>query len=122
MAYRDPEERRAAGRRHYEKNSDYYKQKARRRNKRIADENVLRLLDYLSEHPCVDCDEDDPVVLDFDHRDGEVKEAYVGTLVHNAGSWERVMREIEKCDVRCANCHRRKTARAGGWRKLLLRA
>jgi hypothetical protein len=31
--------------------------------------------------------------------------------------WSRVLLEIEKCDVRCANCHRRRTAQQYGWRK-----
>jgi hypothetical protein len=32
--------------------------------------------------------------------------------------WARVRAEIEKCDVRCVNCHRRKTARDFGWLKI----
>ena len=67
----------------------------------------LRVLEYLREHPCVDCGEDDPVVLEFDHVRGD-KEGNIGCLI-NDWSWERLRIEIEKCDVRCANCHRRRT-------------
>jgi hypothetical protein len=71
----------------------------------------LRIRDYLSDHPCVDCGESDPDVLDFDHlRD---KRANVSRLVHVAVSWGAVLAEIAKCEVRCANCHRRRTARNG---------
>jgi hypothetical protein len=71
-----------------------------------------RVRDYLADHPCVDCGESDPDVLDFDHlRD---KRADVSRLVHVAVSWDMVVREIAKCEVRCANCHRRRTARVFG--------
>jgi hypothetical protein len=37
--------------------------------------------DYLSSHPCLDCGEHDPVVLDFDHVHGK-KECDVNALVY----------------------------------------
>lgn len=68
--------------------------------------------DYLLQHPCVDCGESDIIVLDFDHiRD---KVGNISDLVRN-GNKEILLREIEKCEIRCANCHRRKTAERGGW-------
>ncbi|OLD51502.1 MAG: hypothetical protein AUI58_07205 [Chloroflexi bacterium 13_1_40CM_2_70_6] len=68
-----------------------------------------RVLEYLDAHPCVDCGMDDSVVLDFDHR-GE-KTAAVSTLVRQARTWSEVTAEIKKCEVRCANCHARRTAK-----------
>ena len=68
-----------------------------------------RVREYLLGHPCVDCGQSDADVLDFDHlRD---KKANVSTLVQSAVSWESLAHEIAKCEVRCANCHRRRTAR-----------
>lgn len=58
---------------------------------------------------CVDCHERDPVVLDFDHRPGERKLFNIGTTAMGV-SQLRLLAEIAKCDVRCANCHRRITA------------
>lgn len=55
---------------------------------------------------CVDCDETDPVVLDFDHVRGE-KLFTIGE--RKDGSRARLLAEIAKCEVRCANCHRRRT-------------
>jgi hypothetical protein len=76
-----------------------------------------RLAAYLRDHPCVDCGETDLRVLDFDHRDDEPKVADVTRLVAAHASWRRIQAEIEKCDVRCANCHRRRTAASrNDWR------
>src|ERR1044071_694184 len=77
---------------------------------------IQRIREYLWTHPCVDCGETDPVVLDFDHV-GDDKTANISYLLGIVASWERLASEINKCEVRCANCHRRKTAREQGWYK-----
>ena len=59
------------------------------------------------------------MVLDFDHlRD---KEAEISNLVMRRVSLEQIKAEIEKCVVRCANCHRRKTSMENGAYRLGLR-
>jgi hypothetical protein len=61
------------------------------------------------ESGCVDCGYDtNPVALQFDHVRGE-KITEVGRLVRDRAPWERIAAEIEKCEVRCANCHSIKT-------------
>lgn len=72
-------------------------------------ENQHRTLEYLLEHPCVDCGERDPIVLEFDHRAD--KAFGIAELLHRHVRWSVIEAEIAKCDVRCANCHRRRTAR-----------
>ena len=69
----------------------------------------------MKSNPCVDCNEADPIVLEFDHRDDVEKIAEVGKLVANGYKWETIKEEIDKCDVRCANCHRRRTAKQFNW-------
>lgn len=71
---------------------------------------------YLMNHPCVDCGEQDPVVLDFDHVRGD-KRSNVGGLIVGGYSLKVIALEIAKCQVRCANCHRRRTAKHFGWWK-----
>lgn len=63
--------------------------------------------DYLLTHPCVDCGESDPIVLQFDHRGDKSYE--ISKMPWRNGA-DTLRNEIEKCDVRCANCHTRKTA------------
>jgi hypothetical protein len=82
------------------------------KRERIA-RNARLIRDYLTEHPCVDCGEDDPVVLEFDHVRG-VKHGNVSSMVRSR-SWNDILTGLEKCEVRCANCHRRRTARRQGW-------
>jgi len=78
-------------------------------NRRYRALNRRFVDDYLAEHPCVDCGESDIVVLEFDHVHGD-KRGAVSALIARAWSTNRIAEEIAKCEVRCANCHRRRTA------------
>ena len=66
------------------------------------------VLNYLVEHPCVDCGNDDWRVLEFDHVRGE-KLYNVSQMTKSGYSFESLLQEIAKCEVRCANCHRIRT-------------
>lgn len=103
---------------HYEKNKKYYLYKARRRNLRLKEQAIQYMGSFLLTHPCVDCGEDDILVLEFDHRDKKIKTGNISSIIRNSGSLEKLIEEISKCDVRCANCHRRKTARENASWKL----
>lgn len=100
---------------HYKKNKEYYTNKAKKRNVKVKLDVQRYILGYLSKHPCVDCDEADPAVLEFDHREHKLKE--VSSLISRRYSLQRIKEEVKKCDIRCANCHRRKTAKDFGWFK-----
>lgn len=101
-------------------NAAYYKatpekNAARKAGKAVARMKAMNFVwDYYSSHPCIDCGESDPVVLEFDHVRG-VKFKNISSLIDMGMSLARIEDEIAKCDVRCANCHRRKTAIRGGW-------
>ncbi|QNL30514.1 HNH endonuclease [Gordonia phage SpeedDemon] len=74
--------------------------------------NRMYIRGYLYLHPCVDCGMRDLRCLDFDHVRG-VKEGNIARMLPSV-KLDRLMAEIEKCEVRCANCHRIVTAvRAG---------
>ena len=72
-------------------------------------------MEYLSTHPCANCGETDPTVLEFHHDKGD-KESEVSRLI-GRGSLKKLKEEIEKTTVLCANCHRRLTADEKGWYK-----
>jgi hypothetical protein len=67
---------------------------------------------YKREHPCVKCGEADPIVLDFHHTDAGTKEFRIAAVIwsHTIAAIEA---EIAKCEVLCANCHRREHYRQG---------
>lgn len=92
-------------------------------SKKAGDRNVARkrkiVWDYLMVNPCIKCGEANPVVLEFDHRDPSKKIDHVTALVsQKRGSVAKLLEEIDKCDVLCANCHRVKTAEQFGYWKL----
>ena len=74
--------------------------------KRRRRDNLQRVLDYLKTHPCVDCGEDDPIVLEFDH----LRDKVANISAMRGHPWWKMLLEIAKCEVVCANCHRRRTA------------
>ena len=83
----------------------------RTKNKRRA-----FIKDYLLNHPCMDCGLTDLLVLEFDHREPKDKLKNISSLL-SGGSITQIKKELEKCDVVCANCHRRRTSKMfGNWR------
>lgn len=90
------------------------------RRHRMARREAARqmILEFLESHPCVDCGEVDPVVLDFDHNDRSQKIIEVTEVPYLGWALDRLKAEIDKCTVRCANCHRRKTAKENNSWKL----
>lgn len=60
---------------------------------------------YKRELGCADCGTKEGR-LDFDHRDKTTKRFKVGCSM--GASWQTLLVEIAKCDVRCAPCHAKK--------------
>lgn len=105
----------------YEDNKDKISQKSRERymndpewreSRRLSLLNRRRerakwLREYKSNKECKFCKENDPVCLDFHHKDPSTKEGLVGKMVGSAASMDRILKEIAKCEILCANCHRK---------------
>jgi len=105
-------------REYYARHRETYVARIRRKNAAERRSNREQLMAYLLTHPCVDCGETDPVVLQFDHDDPRLKTRNVGDLLRTRMPWKRILAEIEKCSVRCANDHQRRTAAQFGWYRL----
>jgi hypothetical protein len=97
-------------RRHYKKHADKYRARAAVRNeqRRAA---VRRVFREAKARPCSDCGQRyPPFVMDFDHVEPETKRFTIGR-----DGWNRIWslidirREIAKCEIVCANCHRIRT-------------
>lgn len=92
----------------YAKNRDKRIKQIRACNDRLKERNRQFVFEYLNSHPCVDCGEDDPIVLEFDHVRGK-KYLDVCIVSRWGASLKKLQSEIDKCEVRCCNCHRRVT-------------
>ena len=93
-------------------------EKRRRTQEAFRIRNKLKVLEYLEGHPCIDCGNSNPIVLEFDHRIPSEKSFAVGRAVNGSHrSWKLIKSEIDKCDVRCANCHKIRTCEQQDWFK-----
>ena len=77
-------------------NKGYHKNRTYNRSKWLQD--IKKTLE------CIQCSENHPAALVFHHRNPENKEFSIA-WGQSRYSREIVEREIEKCDVYCANCH-----------------
>lgn len=98
---------------------DRYQNGDRERKERNKASIINKRRDFiwniLTAAQCKVCGLDDPLVLEFDHRDPETK-AYNITDMYNLAE-STIQTEIDKCDILCANCHRRRTIEQFGfWR------
>lgn len=98
-------------------NKRQHVEKTRTRSKRVRADNLSSYVAYLLEHPCVDCGEANLARLDPDHVG--TKRANVSKLIRTDAPWSTILAELNECEIRCANCHRDKTAQEQGWHKTL---
>lgn len=108
MAYKNKADQAAASRRHYLKNTEVMKARARA-HKAVNSRTIKALLAKLKSNPCLDCGKCFPTVcMDFDHARGK-KEFTIAAAATNGCTILRLLKEIEKCELVCANCHRVRT-------------
>jgi len=114
MPYKDKEVQRRKNKeyqkKHYQKNKQYYMDKAA--EKKI--EMKVWFDEIKSSLKCSNCPENDPVCLDFHHRNPNEKEIGLSRVIANGWGKNRILKEIEKCDVLCSNCHRKEHAKIAG--------
>ncbi len=124
MAFKNDEERRVYFR---EYNKGWYQRHKERLIKNLKQRRrVLQewYQNYKSSLSCVDCGENHPACLHFHHKDRKEKSftiSYVAT--RGAASIKTIIKEMEKCEVLCGNCHAirhwRETHNFDDWREVL---
>ncbi len=83
-----------------------YKDKCVGWGKAHRERRWAELVEFKADRGCRICGEKDPIVLDFHHRDPATKSFDLNSA-NATVSRKRMLQEVEKCDVLCANCHRR---------------
>lgn len=102
-------------------NKDYYEGDAKEKHLKQVKERTEAareaarefVYNYLLNHPCEECGERDPRVLEFHHVGA--KDMAITRMVTGGWSIARIEAEIRKCKVYCSNCHRRITTDERGW-------
>ncbi len=102
---------------HYLSHRPRYIDNAGKRRRAATVQRMSYLLTFFETHPCVDCHETDSSVLEFDHLGNKAFNISQG---FRDRAWGEVLAEIDKCEVRCANCHRQRTAETRGWYRALM--
>lgn len=109
MPYKDKERQIEFERKYYLANKSKFRA-AGKKTRAMARKRNRQYVDiYLSTHPCVDCGQSDVNVLEFDHTANNKSRRGVSGLIQDGGSIRLVQKEMDKCEVRCCNCHRRMT-------------
>lgn len=103
MPFKNYENQLASGRRWYARN----RKKRRQQIKDRRDQHREWFADYKSTLQCKNCPENDPVCLVFHHMDPTQKDFLVSQMIYLGYGKSRILEEITKCLVLCANCHRK---------------
>lgn len=109
MPAKDPEKRRATVRAWYARTkAERHEREApriRRNDARRRRELAAWYLQLKSQLVCTRCGESHPACLQFHHDDPATKEIAVSDAMRRGFGKARMLREIAKCTVLCANCH-----------------
>jgi hypothetical protein len=112
MPFKDDDTRKAYmkeySRKHYEENIERYKSRAAASNKKLRIRNRDFIKEIKESNPCTDCGEFYPYyVMHYDHIYD--KNGSVSDLSRASSSLDRIQKEIDNCELVCANCHAERT-------------
>ena len=106
---------------HYKLYKHDYIERSRKNTKKYREEGRNLIYEFKLGNPCTSCGETNPIVLEFHHLDPKTKRNDVSNMATHGYSVESIEKEIEKCIILCANCHRKKTAKQQNWHSHKLR-
>lgn len=113
------EHRKTYANEHYLKYGDEYRERAKIRRAKVKRGLQEKLIAYLKDKACIQCGEADIRVLEFDHLDPLLKRFGIANAITDGRKWEDILAEIHKCQILCANCHKKRTAVQYGWFKAI---
>lgn len=90
-----------------------YKKKKKQQQIVRRKKNRLIICEYLKNKQCIDCSENRIPTLQFDHKFNKCYN--VSDMLTHGNGINTILKEIQKCNIRCANCHALKTAIEQGW-------
>jgi hypothetical protein len=103
MPFKDPELKKNYRRKWYAKNKESEKAHVKKRKLKIK----KWFYEYKNRLSCSNCGEASPATLEFHHKSRNKKENEIGLMVNDGFSILKITEEIKKCEVLCANCHRK---------------
>ena len=98
-------------RQHYKDNKDYYLRKTKQSYNKLA----TLLYSFKFSNSCNVCGENTPSCLEFNHINRKDKEYQISNMCKMGVSQEQFIKEVQKCEILCCNCHRKRTAKQLGW-------
>lgn len=97
---------------HYQENKKAHIARAHKNQKNLIKRN-REYIHNQKDKPCKDCKHKyPPYVMEFDHINHD-KEYTVSCMI-NTSSIQKIQKEIDKCELVCANCHRIRTFKRKG--------
>ncbi len=111
MPFKSRKTKLAYSRRYYRENREHHVEQAMIRRTRRRKEIKQWIAEFKIGKSCARCPEADPACLDFHHRRQANKTVEICYVRRRGWSQKRLMQEIAKCDLLCANCHRKEHAR-----------
>lgn len=104
---------RELSRQQYAENTDKQKKQVYEKKALRIAQNKKIVKELKESTPCMDCGKRYPYyVMDFDHQHS--KEFIISKALNDGTSLERIQKEIDKCELVCANCHRMRTFKLSG--------
>ncbi len=105
MPFKTSDDLRSYNREYYQRNREHLLDKQREKNRRFAETRRKWLVEYKKTLCCERCGENHPATLTFHHKESDDKDFEISNAIGKGVSLKRLIAEIEKCEVLCANCH-----------------
>lgn len=101
-------------RKHYHENKAHRLAYGAKNRWKFRARSLKFIMEY-AKNGCSQCDEKDFACIEFDHLDPSTKKSAISKMVSKGCELEQIKKELEKCRILCANCHKKHTAKQLNW-------